>query len=215
MSAKSISTKVSEESYEMVQQICNKIGITSYEIFQNFFDTFIRLYNKNIEASPQIIEAKRLFDKIAVDSINLCETDLKFEVREATYYLNDEARKKNGYRGMLVQRPFFGTSNVSFNDELIAERMFCLLFDKMYKKLRILGQMEECHSVIETVDVLIRHYCKSEKDNINDGDRKFIESMFTDNDRGDFWQKPHDGAPFKRRIKKDIESMPTLFDNTD
>ena len=120
-------------------------------------------------------------------------------VEEATYYLSGEG--KEGTKAVLVSRPFFGDAKACYNVQLIADRMFNLMFASLYRRLRMIGAEEECTNVIEVIDLLVRDYLRH-----NDKDDEVIKEIFSDNRRSMYGKKPHEGGPFKRKHHKTPDS---------
>lgn len=190
---KNISTKVSENSWAAFLRLCEIRNITPYEFLQNTIEVLIRQMDDMHKFDDTTQRVCQMFDEIAKKSFNLCDPENNIEVQEATYYVDDASGEKHGCRGVLVKHPFFDQAQMTWNENLIAERMFCLLFPKLYRYLRVIGAEEECNNVCETIDILVRDYLKHA-----DPDSEYITSLFSDNRRGDFGQIPHEGQPYKR-----------------
>lgn len=209
---KNISTKVNAEAYETLFNICDRSGITVYQFLQMVVDTIIRYRDEDKRLSPELEQIIGVFEHMSgwEDAFNLADTDLQPEILEATYFLGETGKK--GCRAVHVHRTYFGDCHQTYNIADILERTFCHLLPELYRKLRSIGVDIGSYNIIQTIMMLI-------EDRVREEDLRELRRPFDDNERSQSGRKlaKH---PFKRKHRKDIEKLPTIYfteedDNTD
>lgn len=201
---KSIATKVSEESFDILQAICARKRITPYELLQMVLDTLIRYMDDRHNLTPEMETLIHTFENLEgwQDAFNVSNPDCSPMISEAIYLLCDNGGKK-GVRGVLVRHPFFGNADYTYNIQEQIERIISVLFPQLYKRLRIVGVDVDSKSVVETIENLVQQYMASEDD-------RALAELFSQNDNSEAGRQMAE-APYKKRHHKSPESMPGLF----
>lgn len=196
---KVISTKVSEDKFEMLHLLADKKGMTVYEMFQMVADTFIRYMSDRHNLSPDMEKAMSLFEHLVgwKGALNHADPTAEMTISEATYYMTDP--KKKGVRAVHVNRPFFGEWSQSLNIVEIVERTIEMLMPERYRRLRLLAIEMDCKSMVEVLDHLLD---LQDMEHVNAELRKDFE----DCERSDWGKKPWE-APFKRKHHKSPDSI--------
>lgn len=201
-----LSTKVNSEVWVRFNQLCNKLpGKPSpYEMIQLVVETLVRYMDDEHQLTPEMETIIHVFESLNgwKDAFNIADPSVKPQVSEATYYLDDAEGKKQGVRAVLVRQPFMGQASYTYNIQTIAERMFCLTFPDLYKRLRRKAVVLNTSSVIHTIEELVQQHGEDE-------DAQAIREMFSDARRGDFGQTFSEHR-YKQTKTKD---MNTLFDD--
>lgn len=163
---KTIATKVTLESFKQFRLVCRRANLSTYEMMQMVIDTLIRLMDGYHAMTDSLERLIRHFENLQgwKSSFNLVNPKSKPSVAEATYYLEDDSGEMKGVRAVLVKTPFMGKAVFTYNINEIAERMFCLVFPELYKRLRMVGAEIESHNVVETISLLIQYHRMSEED---------------------------------------------------
>lgn len=198
---KNISTKVEEESWELFNRLCEMKGMTPYELVQMVIDTLVRYMDDRHQLSVEMETLINTFENLQgwKQSFNLCDPTAEPQISEATYYLTD-TNGQCGARAVMVSYPFMGQPISTYNVQTIAERMFCIVFPDLYRRLRHVGVTLDTNSVIETVERLVQ-------DSIMKDDERTLATMFGDNDYSEHARKPKVDGPYRRKKHRDINSL--------
>ena len=203
-------TKVSPQTFRLMNRIAAKKGLSTYEMIQMVIDTLVRYMDDTHNLTPEMEEAMRIFEHMEGwnQAFNLADPTVQHEVGEATYYVQDPDGKRSGVRGVHVTKPFFGKRTETHNIKEILERTFNLLIPERYIQLRRLAVDLECNSILELIDFMLEYHG-------NDADTAEFRKTFEDCQRHDWGDKIEYGQRTKRVHKGDIEKQPGLFDLDD
>lgn len=196
---KLIATKISPETYELIEAICAKKKITKYDLLQIVCDMLVRYMSDRHNLTPNMEAAIMLFEHADEWShaFNLCDYTAEKEVTEATYFFGDPDKK--GVRAVHVKAPYFGDWSQEMNVGKIFERTLCLMMPTRYKRMRQLAQECGCESQIELIDMLINDRCSHNS-------LQEIREGFEDAARSDYGTKPTD-TPYKRKMHRSVDSV--------
>ena len=197
----SVAGKISTWCYGRLTKILQRKHINIYQMIQNVCDCFVRNMDDKHNLTPESEKVMATFENMVGWEDNFCLADpqAKPEVSEATYYLSD-AEGKKGVRVMHVERPFFGQWKQNFNIQQILERFLCLTFPQLYRRLRFIAVCRECTSIFELLTEIVGELEEEER-------KKELLADFTDDDRGDFGQKPGD-----TRYRRKLHRTPDMFE---
>lgn len=150
-----VSTKLSNESYRLLFQLCARKELTIYEFLQMVCDTLIRYMDDRHNMTPEMEQSMSIFDHMEgwKNAFNLCDHTAQPEVHEATYYFSEEG--KTGSRAIHVEIPWMGEEVATCNIQEILERTLCLLIPDRYKRLRRNAAMHHKASIISYLDMLL------------------------------------------------------------
>lgn len=204
---KVVGTKISTDSYVTFRKICKRLGIKSYEFIQMMVSVAIRYCDDTHNLTQEMELAMTLFEHMIgwKDALNLSDPHVRKEIAEAVYFLADKEGKKHGAVPVMVQRPFFGHWQETYNLQKIVERFVCLAMPERYKRLRRLAVDMECTSLLQLFDRLIDQHAA-------DADVAHIRKEFEDADRSEWGKKPWD-QPFKRKHRKTPDSTNLFHPN--
>lgn len=202
---KVVGTKLSIPTWRRFAKILRKVGMTSYEAFQNFVDVFIRFGDDRHNLTPDMELLMSSFEKQEKwgDTFNLADPTSHPEISEATYYLRD--KEKKGVRVVHVERPFFGNWSETWNVKQILEKFLCLTFPRLYSQLRDLAVARECMSILELL------YKVAAEMEAEENKKEFLKP-FEDAERSE-WGRTPNTQPYKihhRRTVDEIKS-PSIF----
>lgn len=150
-----VSTKLSNESYRLLFQLCARQGLTIYEFLQMVCDTLIRYMDDRHNMTPEMEHAMSIFDHMQgwKNALNLCDPTAHPEVHEATYYYSEEG--KTGSRAVHVEVPWMGEEVATCNIQEILERTLCLLVPDRYKRMRQNAATHGTSSILSYIDKLL------------------------------------------------------------
>ena len=149
---KVLSTKVSSDTYELLNRLAKGKGMRVYELMQMCADTLVRYMSDLHNLTPEMERAMGLFEHMTgwAGALNLCDPTAKARVSEATYYLT--AGGKKGCRAVHVWSPYFGNWQQTENVGVILERTLEQLVPERYRRLRLLASAMGCGSILEMLD---------------------------------------------------------------
>lgn len=196
-----VGTKVSPEARERMRAICQKKGVSEYDMLQMFYDVAIRMMDDRHNLSYDMERMIQLFDGMQDwrTSIRLTDCMDKMQVQEAFYVLTEQ--KRTGTRMVNItgeQNTFFRTEN--YNVQEIVERFVCLAMPRLYKRLRLLGTDMGTGSVYETLTRIVDEY-------VTNPDAEELRLMFADND----WERGHKTGD-QQRTKQTRIHNPKMFE---
>lgn len=194
-----VSTKVDANTWRIFQEMCDRLDLSPYQLLQMVVDTLIRMADDKHNLTPTMETLIHTFENLTgwKDAFNLADPTSDPEIGEATYYLSDKNPKLKGTRAVMVERPFCGTPVFTYNVQRIAERMFCLVFPQMYKRLRGAAVELDTQSVIETIEKLLQEHGENEDD-------AMLRELFSDNERSEFGRNGVD-EPYVRHLNRQME----------
>ena len=198
-----LNTKVSIETYKRIKKLERAGKLNVYQFGQMFWDTIVRFMDDRHNLTPEMERIMSVFEHTVgwKEAFNLADQNVEKVIAEAIYFIVDADGKKHGARAVHVSRPFFGQWTQNYNITQIIERLLELCVPERYKRMGYtMGEMG-CTSLLDFIDRLILLHA-------NDSDIEAIRKEFEDADRGDFGQKPHSGAPYRRHHAKTMD----LFD---
>ena len=198
-----MNTKVSIGTYKRIEKLERAGKLNRYQFGQMFWDTLVRYMDDRHNLTPEMERIMSLFEHTIgwKEGFNLADPNVEKVIVEAIYFIADAEGKKHGTRAVHVSRPFFQQWTQNYNITKIIERLLELTVPERYKRMRrAMGDMG-CNSLLDFIDRLILLHA-------DDSDIEAIRKEFEDADRGDFGQKPHSGAPYRRKKNKTMD----LFD---
>ena len=199
---KVIATKVKSNIVPLLERICAKKGMSLYTLFQLYCDVTVRYMSDRHNLTPEMERIMTQFEHMEGwgKAFNLADYTTEPEVCSALYFLGDKG--KQGVRGVMIERPFFGKVEEDVNVQSILERTINLLYPERYKRLRRVAVELGASSILEMFDMLI-------EDKIKDSEVKFYRDEFSDCERSDFGRKPSDHV-YKRKKHRSVEEMPSI-----
>lgn len=191
---KAIATKISNQAAVMLDAICEKNGVTIYELLQNICDCAIRYMSDQHRMSDDLQRVMEIFfDDLGKSTFRLSDYTQDPGVIEAILILGD--RKHKGNRSVLVTEPFFGVAEEDWNEMHQLEAFVCKIMPRLYRRIRLVGAQMGSQSVYEVLETLCRQALA------DDPNERDIRELFTDNERGDFGTEAVD-APYVRHYNR-------------
>lgn len=131
-------TKVSPAMAEVINAICDAMGVDVYHMLQYFLYSLVRASNEHHQLSPEIQKLMTMLETDAgwQNAFNLCNPD-GLEVSQIILIL--EQKEKKGFGAVMIDKPFMGMATQTESAELILERVAEVTMQGIYRKLRQLG----------------------------------------------------------------------------
>lgn len=185
-----VSTKISNESFRLLHQLCARKGVTIYEFLQMTCDTLIRYMDDRHNMTPEMEQTMSIFDHMQgwKKALNLCDPTAHPEVHQATYYLAEEG--KVGTRAVHVEIPWMGEEVATCNIQDILERTLCLLVPDRYKRLRRNAALHHLDSIIAYIDMVLNR--DDQEEDLMELRRDFMDcrrTKYGNQDVGDVYMK--------------------------
>lgn len=190
---KILNTKVTPTAYRIFKEACDKRGLTPYSFLQMCIDALLRTMDCEHEVTPELERIIAMFDGMDEwrKRWSLASPNAVPDVQEATYYLRDETNRHGGLKGVLVKRDIKGRMKFTYNSAEVLERCLCLLFPRFYIRLRLHISDGSYGSALELLQDWERKASEAEDD-------EMLRALFSDNERGDWGQKPNE-TQYKRK----------------
>lgn len=133
-----VSVKIAPDKYELLNAICDALGVNSYQIFQMFFSVLAKAASPMHKLSPEIQKLMTLMETDAgwAEAFNLANPD-KLKVAQCVLILEQEGHK--GFGAVMVDKPFFGDAHMTWCVDDIMERVCEVCMYGIYKRLREVG----------------------------------------------------------------------------
>lgn len=159
-----VQTKISPQQAELLDAICNVLGVNTYQIFQMFFAVLCKASAPMHELSPTIRKLMTLMETDAswAEAFNAANPD-GLKVAQAVLIL--EQQDHRGFGAVIIDRPFMDRTpdrvddldpdradpQMTENVDAILERVTKVTMPGIYRRLRILGERMGCRNLSDVL----------------------------------------------------------------
>ena len=149
-----VSVKLQASQVELLNAICNALGVNSYQIFQMFFYTLMRASAPMHELSPEIRKIMTLMETDAgwAEAFNMANPN---ELDVAQCILILQQKDKHGFGAVMVDKPFMSEATMTECVDTILERVCEVTMHGIYRRLRLMGAKMECHNLSDVLLTMI------------------------------------------------------------
>ena len=149
-----LQTKISPQQAELLDAICNVLGVNTYQIFQMFFYTLCKASAPMHELSPEIRKLMTLMETDAgwSEAFNMANPE-KLRVAQAVLILEQPGKK--GFGAVMIDRPFMSEARMTECVDDILERVCEVTMHGIYKRLRLFGARMECNDLSDILLTLV------------------------------------------------------------
>ena len=149
-----LQTKISPQQAELLDAICNVLGVNTYQIFQMFFYTLCKASAPMHELSPEIRKLMTLMETDAgwAEAFNMANPE---KLRVAQVVLILEQPGKKGFGAVMIDRPFMSEARMTECVDDILERVCEVTMHGIYKRLRLFGARMECNDLSDILLTLV------------------------------------------------------------
>lgn len=149
-----LQTKISPQQAELLDAICNALGVNTYQIFQMFFYTLCKASSPMHELSPEIRKLMTLMETDAgwAEAFNMANPE---KLRVAQVVLILEQPGKKGFGAVMIDRPFMSEARMTECVDDILERVCEVTMHGIYKRLRLFGARMECNDLSDILLTLV------------------------------------------------------------
>ena len=149
-----LQTKISPQQAELLDAICNVLGVNTYQIFQMFFYVLCKASAPMHELSPIIRKIMTMMETDAgwAEAFNMANPD-KMDVAQVVLILQQPGKK--GFGAVMVDKPFMSEARMTECVDDILERVAEVTMHGIYRRLRLLGARMECENLSDVLLTMI------------------------------------------------------------
>ena len=149
-----LQTKISPQQAELLDAICNVLGVNTYQIFQMFFYTLCKASAPMHELSPEIRKLMTLMETDAgwAEAFNMANPE-RLKVAQAVLILEQQDHK--GFGAVMIDRPFMSDARMTECVDDILERVCEVTMHGIYRRLRLMGARMDCKNLSDVLLTMI------------------------------------------------------------
>ena len=149
-----LQTKISPQQAELLDAICNVLGVNTYQIFQMFFYTLCKASAPMHELSPEIRKLMTLMETDAgwAEAFNMANPD-RLKVAQVVLILEQKDHK--GFGAVMIDRPFVSDARMTECVDDILERVCEVTMHGIYRRLRLMGARMGCKNLSDVLLTMI------------------------------------------------------------
>ena len=149
-----LQTKISPQQAELLDAICNALGVNTYQIFQMFFYTLCKASAPMHELSPEIRKLMTLMETDAgwAEAFNMANPD-RLKVAQVVLILEQKDHK--GFGAVMIDRPFMSDARMTECVDDILERVCEVTMHGIYRRLRLIGAEHDCKNLSDILLTMV------------------------------------------------------------
>jgi hypothetical protein len=149
-----LQTKISPQQAELLDAICNVLGVNTYQIFQMFFYTLCKASAPMHELSPEIRKLMTLMETDAgwAEAFNMANPE-RLKVAQAVLILEQQDHK--GFGAVMIDKPFMSDARMTECVDDILERVCEVTMHGIYRRLRLMGARMDCKNLSDVLLTMI------------------------------------------------------------
>lgn len=196
---KVISTKVSPDTAEQLDAICEAMHVDTYHIFQWFVQALVRMASPMHQLTPDIQKLMAVLESSIgwQKAFNICAPNKSLDIAQMVLILQDKGKK--GFGTVMLDKPFMDSCRQTECVNDILERTIEVCMPGVYRRLRALAVDMDCKSISELLITLI-----DEQSHANI-DRDNIEQMQGENDFTDYGKRIAYGKKTKSTHRRTLD----------
>ena len=149
-----LQTKISPQQAELLDAICNALGVNTYQIFQMFFYTLCKASAPMHELSPEIRKLMTLMETDAgwAEAFNMANPE-RLKVAQAVLILEQKDHK--GFGAVMIDKPFMSDARMTECVDDILERVCEVTMHGIYRRLRLIGAEHDCTNLSDILLTMV------------------------------------------------------------
>lgn len=149
-----LQTKISPQQADLLDAICNALGVNTYQIFQMFFYTLCKASAPMHELSPEIRKLMTLMETDAgwAEAFNMANPD-RLKVAQVVLILEQKDHK--GFGAVMIDRPFMSDARMTECVDDILERVCEVTMHGIYRRLRLIGAEHDCTNLSDILLTMV------------------------------------------------------------
>lgn len=194
-----ISTKVSPQTAEQLDAICQAMHVDTYHIFQWFVQVLVRMASPDHQLTPDIQKLMAIMESDTgwQQAFNMCAPNSKLDISQMILILSQEGRK--GFGAVMIDKPFMGNTTQTENVDTIVERTIEVCMKGIYRRLRSLAVDMDCQSISDLLVTM------TDAQQIQNLDKENAEQMQGPNDFHDWGRQIAYGKKTKSIHRKGVD----------
>ena len=149
-----LQTKISPQQAELLDAICNVLGVNTYQIFQMFFYTLCKASAPMHELSPEIRKLMTLMETDAgwAEAFNMANPE-RLKVAQVVMILEQKDHK--GFGAVMIDKPFMSDARMTECVDDILERVCEVTMHGIYRRLRLIGAEHDCKNLSDILLTMV------------------------------------------------------------
>ena len=149
-----LQTKISPQQADLLDAICNALGVNTYQIFQMFFYTLCKASAPMHELSPEIRKLMTLMETDAgwAEAFNMANPE-RLKVAQAVLILEQKDHK--GFGAVMIDKPFMSDARMTECVDDILERVCEVTMHGIYRRLRLIGAEHDCTNLSDILLTMV------------------------------------------------------------
>ena len=149
-----LQTKISPQQAELLDAICNVLGVNTYQIFQMFFYTLCKASAPMHELSPEIRKLMTMMETEAgwAEAFNMANPE-RLKVAQAILIMEQKDHK--GFGAVMIDKPFMSDARMTECVDDILERVCEVTMHGIYRRLRLFGARMDCKNLSDVLLTMI------------------------------------------------------------
>lgn len=149
-----LQTKISPQQAELLDAICNVLGVNTYQIFQMFFYTLCKASAPMHELSPEIRKLMTMMETDAgwAEAFNMANPE-RLKVAQAVLILEQKDHK--GFGAVMIDKPFMSDARMTECVDDILERVCEVTMHGIYRRLRLIGAEHDCTNLSDILLTMV------------------------------------------------------------
>lgn len=149
-----LQTKISPQQAELLDAICNALGVNTYQIFQMFFYTLCKASAPMHELSPEIRKLMTMMETDAgwAEAFNMANPE-RLKVAQVVLILEQQDHK--GFGAVMIDKPFMSDARMTECVDDILERVCEVTMHGIYRRLRLMGARMDCKNLSDVLLTMI------------------------------------------------------------
>lgn len=149
-----LQTKISPQQAELLDAICNALGVNTYQIFQMFFYTLCKASAPMHELSPEIRKLMTMMETDAgwAEAFNMANPD---QLKVAQVVLILEQKNHKGFGAVMIDKPFMSDARMTECVDDILERVCEVTMHGIYRRLRLIGAEHDCTNLSDILLTMV------------------------------------------------------------
>ena len=149
-----LQTKISPQQAELLDAICNALGVNTYQIFQMFFYTLCKASAPMHELSPEIRKLMTMMETDAgwAEAFNMANPE-RLKVAQAVLILEQKDHK--GFGAVMIDKPFMSDARMTECVDDILERVCEVTMHGIYRRLRLIGAEHDCTNLSDILLTMV------------------------------------------------------------
>ena len=194
-----ISTKVSPDTAEQLNAICDAMKVDTYHIFQWFVQVLVRMASPDHQLTPDIQKLMAIMENDAgwQEAFNMCAPNGKLDIAQMILIL--QQKDKKGFGAVMIDKPFLNEAVQTENVDSIVERAIEVCMKGVYRRLRMLAVDMDCNSISELLITM------TDAQQIQNLDRENAEQMQGPNNFHEYGRQIAYGKKTKSIHRKGID----------